>query len=136
MPTPSLDFYKSHPIPEVAHMAIPYTSKMLDPKDPSSYRPDGSLKGPGFLGVYKNPKGQNVTEYSVGIEIDGKEMDVPSLVPGLSPEQISSIVNTGQIPESAMNVIEDHARSRISEGKSVFADDSDYEKFMTSKTSD
>jgi hypothetical protein len=117
-----------HPIPDVAHFATPWQS--LDPKHPSSYREDGSLKGPGWLGPYKNKKGQMVTEYSIGVPIDGKEMDIPSLVPGLTPEEINQVVS-GRVPESVLQKAVEHAEGKVKNKQSVWATEDDYKSFMT-----
>jgi len=117
-----------HPIPDVAHFSMPWSP--LPEKDPSSYRQDGSVKGPGWLGPYKNPKGQMVTEYSLGVELDGKELDIPSLVPGLTPQEIREVV-LGKVSKSVTDKAVAHARQRIKENKSVWADENDYKKFMS-----
>ncbi|HWU35466.1 MAG TPA: hypothetical protein VN023_09560 [Methylovorus sp.] len=87
-------------------------------------RPDGSQKGNGFLGVLKRPDGGVMTEYSVGVNINGKEMDIPTLVPTLSKSEINILLNSKdgeKIPESIIKKAEDHAKKRIKEGKPVFA---------------
>jgi hypothetical protein len=96
----------------------------LDRKDQSQTRPDGSAKGMGWLGPYKNASGDDVTEYSIGVEIDGKQIDIPVLVPGLSDKEIKSILKAseygefphGDIIDKAVN----HARKMLSQGKSPF----------------
>ena len=117
-----------HPIPDVAYFSMPWSP--LPEKDPSSYRQDGSVKGPGWLGPYKNPKGQIVTEYSLGVELDGKELDIPSLVPGLTPQEIREVV-LGKVSKSVTDKAVAHARQRIKENKSVWADENDYKRFMS-----
>lgn len=87
-------------------------------------RQDGTPKGHGFLGVLGgrgNNMGQVMTEYTVGLEIDGKEMDVPTLVPTLTPREVNMVLN-GRLNETIMQKAADHARSRLQQGYSVFAD--------------
>lgn len=97
-------------------------------------RPDGSHKGPGFLGELKRPDGGISTELSVGVNIDGKERDIPLIVPTLSKKQLDALLSVpdGVAPWDAIkdyNAIEqkaiEHAQQRIQEGKSPFygADD-------------
>ena len=96
-----------------------------------SLRPDGTKKGKGFLGEQKLPGGGVATEYSVGVQLEsrgGKETDIPSLVPTLTPEEralmINDIIpNKKQIPESIIQKAVDHANMRVKTGKSIFAED-------------
>lgn len=88
-------------------------------------RPDGTPKGNGWLGVKKNSKGDYVTEYSVGVDINGVQMDIPTLVPGLTEEEISKVLKATETqdfpPQSVVEKAVAHAEKMISEGKSVFA---------------
>jgi hypothetical protein len=125
------------PIPDVAHLAVPWNSNMVDPKRKDSYRPDGSLKGPGWLGPFKNPKGQTMTEYSLSSEdlVDpktGKELDFPSLVPGLTPQEIQEIL-LGKVSQSTFGKALDHARSRQEKNLPLFATEDDYNTFLANK---
>lgn len=91
----------------------------------SMYRPDGSMKGRGYLGPLKNARGETMTEYSMGIGLGGQEVDVPSLVPTLTPEEINYILNMQDgmpIPPNIAQKAADHARMRMSQGLSVFSD--------------
>lgn len=92
-------------------------------------RPDGTMKDVGFLGKLKSPSGKDVTEYSVGVPIMGKEMDIPTLVPGLSKEEIAYVLQRADkdlpIGKDAMgNAIVDkaiqHATQRVKSGVSPF----------------
>jgi hypothetical protein len=92
----------------------------------SMYRPDGSMKGQGFLGPLKNARGETMTEYSIGVGIDGRDMDIPTLVPTLSPEEIQHILNMqdgGQIPPAIQQKAVEHALMRMRQGLSPFHDD-------------
>ena len=91
-------------------------------------RPDGSKKGTGYLGVLKAADGSAMTEYSVGVKIDGKQMDIPTLVPTLTRSEVKTLTNMKEgdkIPEPIIQKAVDHAKQRLAEGKSVFAEDGD-----------
>jgi hypothetical protein len=97
----------------------------LSKNDPDTTRPDGSRKGSGWLGPYKTASGSDVTEYSIGVEIDGKQMDIPTLVPGLSDAEIRKVLTAaeyGEFPNQAIvNKAIAHAKKMIGSGKGVFA---------------
>jgi len=98
--------------------------------NPNDLRPDGSQKGTGFLGVLKRPDGKVSTEISMGVIINGKETEIPTLVPTLNKNEIDFLLS----PELDLNkklwqtpmgqrIVQkavDHANKRISEGKSPF----------------
>ena len=92
-------------------------------------RPDGSLKGPGFLGTLERPDGKVLTELSVGVNLDGKEVEIPTLVPTLTKEEVRYLVNAQEgstnifqtpVGKRIMQKAVDHARERMKEGKSPF----------------
>jgi hypothetical protein len=88
-------------------------------------RSDGSLKGSGYLGPIKNPAGQSMTEYSIGVEFDGKQTEIPTMVPTLTPEEIQYILNMQdgmRIPPSIEQKAVDHAKMRMRQGLSPFHD--------------
>ena len=87
-------------------------------------REDGTNKGRGFFGEVPHPGGGISTELSVGMEIDGKETLMPLLTPNLSRKEIDTVLNSKNVrdlPESLLDKVADHARSRIKSGKSTFA---------------
>lgn len=89
-------------------------------------RPDGTQKGTGFLGVLKRPDGGVSTEISIGVEFDGKEMQIPTLVPTLTKGEINTLLTMpedGKIPEAIVDKAVQHARDRMSKGLSPFAND-------------
>jgi len=108
---------------------IPLKTKATGGKD--NLRADGTKKGQGFLGELKRSDGRISTEISIGVEIDGKETEIPSLVPGLEKKEIDYLLNTNLSPEmwqtptgkSIMTKAIAHAKKRIAEGKSVFAEE-------------
>lgn len=103
-----------------------------DQMDDSMYRPDGSVKSmKGYLGAIERADGTVSTEISAGYEIDGEEMDIPLMVPGLTKEEIDYLITTDiesedffkNMPKSIEDKAIAHARKRIKEGKSVFYQD-------------
>jgi hypothetical protein len=98
-------------------------------------RPDGSLKGIGYLGEQKLPDGSVATEYSmandsVGKTPDGNWRDFPLLVPSLTAEELSLLVNDvipnrRPVPPSIERKATEHALARMMAGRSVWADESD-----------
>ena len=102
------------------------------------YRADGSIKSEqGFLGPVQNAvSGKTMTELSIGIEINGREMQVPSMVPTLTPEEIE-ILRTNDfegrakdIPESIMRKAKEHAEMRIEQGLDPFYQDGEEEQMQ------
>ena len=87
-------------------------------------RPDQTEKGRGYLNELKRPDGAVMTEYSIGMPINGVEMDVPTLVPDLTIDEIKSILSMpegGKIPKSVVRKAAEHAEKRVNAGKPVFA---------------
>jgi len=84
-------------------------------------------KGPGFLGELKTPSGKFSTEISIGVKIDGKETEIPTLVPTLTKEEVDYLIKGGEPTEKIVNKAVEHAKKRISEGKSPFAQKEKYE---------
>ena len=111
--------------------------KSTDQYDRSTWakRPDGSTKGTGFLGVLKRPDGGVSTEISVGLPINGKEMDVPTMVPGLTKSEINWLLKTPvdrvakELPDSIRQKAIAHAKARIAAGKSPFKQDNEVTSF-------
>ena len=97
----------------------------LSKKDPNTTRPDGTAKGSGWLGPHKTESGSDVSEYSIGMDIDGKEMDIPTMVPGLNDDEIKQLLTAAEyesFPNTAIvSKAVAHARKMLAEGKSVFA---------------
>jgi len=97
----------------------------LSKADPDTTRPDGTRKGSGWLGPYKTASGSDVTEYSIGVDIDGKQMDIPTMVPGLTDAEIKQVLTAAEYDsfpnEAIVAKAVAHARKMIAEGKDVFA---------------
>ena len=99
---------------------------------PSSFSPaaseyglrvDGTPKGEGFLGLLPMEGGDVMTEQSVGVEFNGNETLIPSIVPTLSQEEISYLAGGGdaRTNDSIMDKAITHAQDRIARGLSPFA---------------
>lgn len=83
-------------------------------------RPDGTRKGPGYLGEVKGKNGP-MTEWSVGVNMDGRQRDIPSMVPGLSEKEMKTIKGEG-MSDDIVRKATAHARSREDAALPVFAD--------------
>jgi hypothetical protein len=100
-------------------------------------RPDGSQKGGGFFGLLKRPDGKVSTEISIGLDMGGKEINVPLLVPSLTPEELNYLLQTDveskdflkNIPPSIMEKAYIHAQERMKAGISPFALPDEIAKF-------
>ena len=92
-------------------------------------RNDGkTYKGTGWLGVLHLPNGGVASEYTIGVNIDGKEIDIPTLVPTLTKEEQDLMVNdvipnNKDVPDSIVKKAVDFAKMRLANGRSVFAND-------------
>ena len=98
----------------------------LDLFGQESLRADDTRKGLGYFGILNIPGGKIATEYSVGIELDGKAVEIPTLVPTLSSDELFLMINdiipnNKDIPKDIFRKAVDHARERISKGMSPFA---------------
>lgn len=88
-------------------------------------RPDGTPKGLGYFGELRRPDGDISTELSVGVNLDGSETEIPTLVPTLSLAEIQELLS-GQRPSDAIvGKAADHARRRMTAGLPAFATLSD-----------
>lgn len=88
------------------------------------YRLDRTKKGPGFLGTLKRPDGKVSTELSIGVNVDGKEIQIPSLVPTLTKEEINSLLANGPMTDAIVKKAVEHAKQRMASGKSPFLEPS------------
>ena len=100
--------------------------------DPSTFgtRSDGSSKSTGYLGpVINNITGETMTEVSITLDIDGKKVTMPSMVPTLTQKEINILANMPiennfkNIPQSIIDKAVDHYFKRLDEGKSAFYQD-------------
>jgi hypothetical protein len=109
-------------------MPYPITGLPLILKKDYGKRPDGSKKNTGFLGEIKLPDGSVATEYSTqskAVQVNGKQIDFPTLVPTLSKDEImlmqnDIIPNKKPIPEAIMQKAIQHAKLRLDKKLSPF----------------
>lgn len=115
----------------------PASSVSTSSLERSDLRVDGTKKGNGFLGILKRPDGGVSTEISIGVNIDGKETEIPTLIPTLSKDERDYLLSTpvDKIREAnpkLYSVIEqkavDHAKQRLAKGRSPFVDAGDFNK--------
>ncbi len=93
---------------------------------PFGVREDGTPKGNGFFGPLGRSDGGVSTELSVGVNIDGREMEHPSLVPTLNEDEKNwllthNVNDANDIPPTIIQKATDFASQRIKAGKSPFA---------------
>jgi hypothetical protein len=96
-------------------------------KDTKFYglRHDGTAKGSGYFGELKRPDGDISTELTIGVNINGKEMEIPTLVPTLSEKQKDWLLThpaNEKLPDDIEKVAVAHAKQRLKDGLSVFHD--------------
>ena len=92
-------------------------------------RQDKTQKGMGFFGELKRPGGGISTEISVGVGINGKEMEIPLIVPSLSKDELDYLLKTpvksskffDNMPPSILQKAMEHAKMRVDQEKSPFA---------------
>ena len=100
-------------------------SSPVRPSNPNyGKRADGTEKGTGWLGELKMKDGSGniATEVSVGVEINGKETQIPTIVPTLSKEELDYILKGGN-PIKNKDILRkaiDHARKQIENNKSPY----------------
>ncbi len=93
------------------------------PKDYGT-RPDGTPKGAGFLGEVRRPDGAVSTELSIGVIIDGRSIEIPTMVPTLDKVELQTLLTMKdgeEMPRSIVAKAIDHAVKRMKAGKSPFA---------------
>lgn len=97
--------------------------KKTEPQREAPYgnRPDGTPKGKGYFGELRRPDGKVSTELSVGVNVDGEDMEIPLLVPTLEREEIDLLLNDGIPTKRIMNKAIKHALERKKQGLSPFA---------------
>lgn len=96
-------------------------------------RADGTKKGNGYFGVIKRPDGNVMTEISIGVGLNGKETQVPLIVPTLTAQEMNYLLRNdpksksfmSKMPSTIIDKAVDHAVMRMNEGKSPFADAND-----------
>jgi hypothetical protein len=88
-------------------------------------RADKTVKGEGFFGALTRPGGGVSSEISIGVEMDGKEVEIPTMVPTLTKDEVQQLLaldpSKDEIPEPIIDKAVAYARTRIKAGKSPFA---------------
>lgn len=96
------------------------------------FRPDGTRKGKGFYGNLPNKNGNISSELSIssGDIEDGKDVLIPTLIPGLNKSEIDYLLSNKYNPQSRKGMDDiisrkaiDFARSRKQQGFPYFAHD-------------
>lgn len=96
-------------------------------------RADGTKKGSGFFGEIKRPDGNVMTEISIGVGLNGKETQVPLIVPTLTKQEMDYLLKNdpkaknfmSKMPPTIIDKAVEHAVGRINAGRSPFADQND-----------
>lgn len=92
----------------------------------TNLRADGTPKGDGFFGPLSRPDGTVSSEISIGVNIDGKNVEIPTLVPTLTPQEkqwllTNDISDPKKLPKAIVDKAVAFARQRIAAGQSPFA---------------
>jgi len=87
-------------------------------------RTDGTEKGQGYLGEQKTTDGSGrvATELSIGVEMDGKEIEIPSLVPTLTEDEKNHLLSGKPATKEIISKAVDFAKQRLASGQSQYAD--------------
>ena len=88
-------------------------------------RHGGGPKGVGWLGELTRPDGGKMTEYTIGLPINGQEIEIPSIVPTLTQAEVNELLSMGEdsrMSQAIMKKARDHAIMRINQGLSPFFD--------------
>lgn len=90
-------------------------------------RPDGTPKGAGYFGEIAHPDNPSnfSTELTVGVNIGGKDMTIPLLVPTLTQQEIRAVL-AGKESDAIVKKAVDHALSRMKQGKTPYAEPGEY----------
>ena len=102
-------------------------------------RPDGMAKGSGYFGEIKRPDGNVMTEVSIGVGLNGKETQIPLIVPTLNKQELDALMRNDpkskdfmkRIPASVIDKAVEHAVQRMQQNKSPYAEEG--EKFAVPK---
>lgn len=87
-------------------------------------RADGSgLKGRGLLGPMLSNGGMSAsTELSIGVDVGGRNMEIPALVPTLSPMEIQYLLSGGQPTDEIIKKAVQYSIHRNALGRGPFAE--------------
>ena len=96
-------------------------AQQIKNKISNNHRPDGNLKGEGWLGELNSISGKDMTEVSIGVNINGKEILIPTLVPSLTQEEVEYLLTEPQeIPKIIVDKAVKHALPLLQQGISPF----------------
>jgi hypothetical protein len=101
---------------------------LLGGKD-DTVRNDGTKKGNGYFGALPMQDGSKkvATELAVGVNLGGKEVEIPTLVPTLTSGEIDYLLKGKKPTPTIMKKAILHARDRIKKGLSPFASSGDFQ---------
>lgn len=85
------------------------------------FRVDGTPKGSGYFGPLKSHGGAISTEISIGVDVDGVEMEIPTMVPTLTKMELEHLLSGGRPTDQIVEKALEFARQRIENGLSPFA---------------
>ncbi len=97
---------------------------------PYGLRPDGTVKGQGFLGPFDLGKNGVASEYSIADseqlkDAKGHYIDYPTLVPTLTRDEVLAVLAAAKagkrVPSSVAQKAEAFALQRRAQGKPLFA---------------
>lgn len=93
--------------------------------NPETGKMNGAQKQAGWRGVLSDRKGGVMTEVSVGTEINGKEVEIPLIIPDSTESDLVRIAKIAngemtKVPDDLMEKAVDFAKKRLAEGKSPF----------------
>lgn len=86
-------------------------------------RLDGTQKQSGWRGILSDGIGGVMTEVSVGVEIDDKEVEIPLIIPDSTTSDLARIAKVAlgeAVPDDLLDKAVAFARKRLEEGKSPF----------------
>jgi GH24 family phage-related lysozyme (muramidase) len=85
-------------------------------------RPDGTKKGKGWMGVIPTKDGGVMTEKTIGVNFDGKETNIPLIVPTSTAEELTHLANGGKPTPEMIRKAQDFAIQRMRQGLSPYKD--------------
>jgi hypothetical protein len=91
--------------------------------DEASQGMNGPNKGTGYFGMMpmQDGSGKYASEIGGGIDVNGRNMEVPSLVPTLSPDEIILMLSGGNPTQNILQKVAEYATQRTNQGRSPFA---------------
>ena len=100
---------------------------LADDVDLFGTRRDGSFKGAGFKGLIPMTDGSNrvMTELTIDVDIGGKKVAIPSIVPSLTKAEIDHLAAGGEVTEEIQRKAILHAVKRANANEPVFARNSE-----------